>query len=200
MHPIEHLTTAIHEYDYLARFGAELCRRLRRRNVRDADDIAQTEVERVKRRLNEVTSRYPNPEIYARVRLTAAVSDHFRREKVQRGHGAKATINDEGQLAHGREVISGDAPIPLPGSDGTIWETLPDADGDWVGNLNDQLKAAALLRYLSPQDAEIVYLSLGLEYSDAEIANRLGCARETVNRRKLRAVRRIRGGLGPDKV
>lgn len=200
MHSDGYQPLAPHQHEYINRFRTELTGRLHRRRVRDADDIVQAELERVKRRLDIVPARYPNPELYARVRFTAAVSDHFRREKRQRGQGTRAFINTQGQVENGREVISGDASIPCLGSEVPLWDTLAAPDGDSAADLESRAMAEDLLKRVSRQDAAILYLSLGLEYSDAEIADRLGCARETVNRRKQRAVRRIRGFLGPNNV
>ena len=186
--------------DYLGQFRKELLAKLNQRRVRDADDISQAEFERVEKALPALADSYPNPEMYASLRFTPAVSDHFRRERVQRGEGSRAFIDEEGIVRNGRTVVSGDSAHPWLEDDVTLFDTLPPVERDWADVLDARAAVARALSCVSPEDAEIVYLSLALEYSDGEIADHLGYARETINRRKKKAVNRIRGFLGPDKV
>jgi RNA polymerase sigma factor (sigma-70 family) len=185
---------------YMSVFEDELSRQLASRRVREAADIVQNELVALLARGADVETRYPSARKYARVRFRAAVSNHTRDEKKQRGEGAHACFDDNGRILRGRIVVSGDVPL-TDESSSSFFEVSPSDAPDAFDELverhaNQDLLRRALLG-TSEEARHLIGLAYVIEHTDAEIARFFGCARETVNRKKQAAVRQIRGNLGP---
>lgn len=188
---------------YFEAFYAELSERVALNGVRDVDDIVQLEGERVLQKLDRLVVRYPDPVIYARLRAKPAIVDYLRREKSQRGEGCRARRDDRGRLVKGRSVVSGDSRVDDEEDSPRLFDVIADQratqhDAADLAETREMLERALLA--VSPNEATVLYLAHGLQFRDGEIAEWLGVTRETVNRKKRGAVRRIRGGLGPGKV
>jgi RNA polymerase sigma factor (sigma-70 family) len=199
-----HRHSPIDSNDYVVRFRGELSTQLTKRPLRDADDIVQGEVVDLLEKVASVAARYPDPRCYARVRADAAIANHFRKEKRQRGEGSRARMGDDGKVVGGRTVVSGYAPVP--GSEGelALFDTLaspgPGPIDEWVSNHSDRELLSRCLLGVSSETANILAWAHILDYTDSEIAAVLHCARETVNKKKKGAVRQIRSRLDPTAV
>jgi DNA-directed RNA polymerase specialized sigma24 family protein len=196
-----HRHSPIDSNDYVVQFRGELSTQLTKRPLRDADDIVQGEVVDLLEDVESVAARYPDPKCYARVRANAAIANHFRKEKRQRGEGSRSRMGDDGKVVGGRTVVSGHAPVP--GSEGelalfdTLASLVPDPIDEWVSNHSDRELLGRCLIGVNSETANILAWAYVLDHTDSEIAAVLHCARETVNRKKQNGVRQIRGRLGP---
>ena len=166
--------------NYISEVRAEATRVLSRQYAAfDVDDIASDIVLKLLERLDETMTRYPNPVVYANAVCRNQGIDFLRRQRGQRCEGARG----------GRKVISGDA--TAEGSDLCIFDILVDegplVDDEVLGYLGEAYLAAEIQLGIPADEWEALRLTDVLGFSDAEAAEILGIARETVNRRKNRA-------------
>jgi RNA polymerase sigma factor (sigma-70 family) len=171
--------------DFLGAVHAELVRLLGRRcSAFDADDIAQAVCERLWKRIGFLMERYPSAVVLAGAVLHNAVIDYRRTQNSQRGHGAHALALADGTMSVKRIVVSGDALVGESGS--PLWELLVDEGESFadrtVAMLDAAFDAAQVLVGLPRVDVDIARL-LADGFTQGEVAERLGLARETVNRR-----------------
>lgn len=171
--------------DFLGAVHAELLRLLGRRcSAFDADDIAQAVCERLWKRIGFLMERYPSAVVLAGAVLHNAVIDYRRTQNSQRGHGAHALTLADGTVTAKRVVLSGDALVGESGS--PLWELLADEGESFadrtVALLDAAFAAAQVLVGLPRADADIARL-LADGFTQSEVAEQLGLARETVNRR-----------------
>lgn len=168
---------------YVGEVMAEAHRILARtRSPFDADDIVGEVMAKLASRIDRTMDRYPNPVVYARAVCANQLIDFVRAQHVQRGEGAR----------NRRKVISGD--VQLPDSDSTIFDTVMSHDelieDQVLDGLDEAYRQAELALGIPADQWEALRLTDMLGYSDAEAAEILGIARETVNRRKNRARKR----------
>jgi DNA-directed RNA polymerase specialized sigma24 family protein len=95
---------------YCAEVIAVLRRSIRRTGMsrHDVEDATSAAVERLLRRLVDTRRSYPNPHVYAAAVRSSATEDHFRRERAQRGQGARTVIGEDGAVAVRREIVGCD--------------------------------------------------------------------------------------------
>ncbi len=187
------LTPAAH---YAVEFQRRLSTLLGRRFGLDADDIAQHEVERLLRRIDEVMATYPVAEVYASVRAGHAAQDHLRRNAVQRGEGARTSKDADGRLRRGRVVLSGDAPVEAM-YDGCLFDGLADRAALTAETIVDRFETHRLLEQamlnLPADQVDVLTLVDGHGYTVKEAGALLGVARETASRRRASALRSLAG-------
>lgn len=164
----------------------------RRRSADDAIDIASEVVAVFLVDPERIMAAYPDAEAYARAAVRHATIDFDRRQRAQRGQGARLRALPDGEVTVRRSVVSGDA----PGLDGapTPFDSLADQRAAAVDDqvsawLDSQGTLAALLEGESPDDRRALFLVDGLGYTVHEVAALGGVRRETMSRR-LNAVRR----------
>lgn len=181
---------------YAVEFQRRLSTLLGRRFGLDADDIAQHEVERLLRRIDEVMATYPVAEVYASVRAGHAAQDHLRRNAVQRGEGARTSTDADGRVRRGRVVLSGDAPGEAV-EDGCLFDRLPDSAASIAETVVDQFETHRLLEQalltLPADQVDVLTLVDGHGYTVKEAGALLGVARETASRRRASALRSLAG-------
>lgn len=158
----------------------------------DAGDVADEIAAEVLERPESIMARYPDPVRYARERVRHAGISLDRRNRVQRGEGARLVQGADGVLHPGRVWASGDAPL---GDDGaTAFSLARDLQAEFVDGTLDQLMASALLRRccasLSQGQLLELFMVDGCGYEVKDVAMMLGQRRETVSRR-LSKTRRI---------
>lgn len=170
---------------YIGEVMAEATRVLVRKHTAfDVDDILGEILAKLATRIQDTMDRYPNPVVYARAVCGNQVIDFVRSQHAQRGAGAR----------NRREVLSGDA--QLEDSDSTVFDTIAAREDLLEDRVLDRLETAyreAEIALGIPADEwAALRLTDILGYSDAEAAEILGVARETVNRRKNRARQRCK--------
>ena len=184
--------------DFIGAVHAELVRLLRHScSSFDADDIAQAVCERLWKRIGFFMERYPSAVVLAGAVLHNAVIDYRRTQNSQRGHGAHALALADGTVTVKRPVLSGDALIGEHGV--ALWELLVD-EGDslaerTVAILDAAFDAAQVLVGLPRVDVTIAQM-IAAGHSQSEVAEQLGMARETVNRRWKHIQRTAQALLG----
>jgi RNA polymerase sigma factor (sigma-70 family) len=155
----------------------------------EIDDIAQDTVMRFLEDPCRVMEAYPAPWVYARASLRSRSTDFARRERTQRGEGARLVAGRHGlttrrvavSLDHGGRGHDG-GPIDLQIAD-------PRHD---VERVLDRLQVDDLLRMLTVRERAILLGVDGHDYSVVEIADALGLRRETVSRLLARIRARVR--------
>lgn len=182
--------------DFLGDVRAELVRLLRPScSAFDADDIAQAVCERLLKRIGFFMERYPSAVVLAGAVMKNATIDYRRTQNSQRGQGAHALTLADGTVTTRRVVLSGDALVGETGS--PLWEVLPDTAESFadrtIGMLDAAYRAAEVLVGLPSGDRDIARL-LADGLTQSEVADQLGLARETVNRR-WRQIQRTAEGL-----
>jgi DNA-directed RNA polymerase specialized sigma24 family protein len=154
--------------------------------VHDAADVAHDVVLGALRCGPALMCSYPDPAVYATVRVGHAHVSWLRREGVQRAEGAR----------RGRRVDSIDArPI-----DGPAFDVGGDPDDtvDTVIRSFDVAEIRGLLdEHLDARDVDLLVEVKGHGVSVADLARRQGLARETVSRRVARAARRFADAVEP---
>ena len=100
--------------EWLSRLNDEAHRMLRRsgRPRVDHDDIVGSIVLEACERGPELMHRYPSPERYAQVRTGHAAESHYRKDRAQRGAGARLVRDADGTVAAKRTVVSLEAVVP----------------------------------------------------------------------------------------
>lgn len=161
----------------------------RSRKAFDADDIAGEVAMAVAHRPAPIMAGYPDPVGYARQRARHAGISFDRRERVQRGEGARLVVGTDGLQAPGRRYASADASL-----DGALTQADPDAPVD--ATVTDHLVTAALLQHacigLSLIEMRELWLVDGYGYTVQEVAALVGQRRETVSRRLSNTRIRVR--------
>ncbi|NBV74105.1 MAG: sigma-70 family RNA polymerase sigma factor [Actinobacteria bacterium] len=168
---------------YIGEVMAEATRVLVRKHAAfDVDDILGEILAKLATRIADTMDRYPNPVVYAHAVCGNQAIDFVRAQNAQRGAGAR----------NRRKVVSGDA--QLEDSDSTVFDGLVAREELLEDRVLDRLETAyreAEIALGIPSDEwEALRLTDMLGYSDAQAAEILGIARETVNRRKNRARKR----------
>jgi len=157
----------------------------RSRKAFDADDIAGEVAMAVAHRPAPIMAGYPDPVGYARQRARHAGISFDRRERVQRGEGARLVVGTDGLQAPGRRYAS---------LDGALTQADPDAPVDTA--VTDHLVTAALLQHacngLSLIEMRELWLVDGYGYTVQEVAALVGQRRETVSRRLSNTRIRVR--------
>ncbi len=163
----------------------------RSRRPFDADDIAGEVALAVADRPAIIMGGYPNPVHYARQRARHAGISFDRRERVQRGEGARLVVGSDGLQGPGRRYESADA------SEGG-GDLLSHAIGrgeSLDASVANRLVAGALLRRacegLTPVEFRELWLVDGCGYTVQEVAELCGQRRETVSRRLSATRRRV---------
>lgn len=160
----------------------------------DADDIAAKVAAGVLDRADDIMARYPNPALYARVRVRHASISFDRGQRVQRGEGARLFEGSDGLLAPGRRYVSGNSAGPDGGDE--VWSFAADPAADFEAAIGDHMVAAALLQQyregLSQAEVREIWLVDGCGHTVQELADFCGQRRETVSRRLNNTRRRIR--------
>jgi RNA polymerase sigma factor (sigma-70 family) len=181
--------------EYVVAVFREVMRVAGRHGLRvDADDLAGEVVAGVLERPEVVMASYPDPVRYARERVRHAGISFERRQRVQRGEGARLHPDGEGLLHPGRRYVSGDAPV----ADGLdcLFARAADPAAQFEPAADDRMMAFELLRRccegLSAQEVDEVWLVDGCGFEVQEIAELCGQARETVSRRLSRTRARMR--------
>ncbi len=149
----------------------------------EADDIVQDVLVKLWGRLDETMTAYPDPVVYARAVCRNSGIDHLRRQKSQRGSGARG----------GRDVISGDAPDAATGlSYFDTRESVGDDIADEViAALENDYRWAEIQMGVPPREFEAMRLTFLDGYTDAEAGDIMGVTRESVNRWKNNGKRRL---------
>ena len=176
---------------YVIAFHQEITRLLRS-DIRHplAEDVAQAECVNLLENIELVRDSYPNPGLYARVRVRHAGIDHDRRQAVQRGEGARLVTQADGTVTRARVVISGDIPDPVTGR--SILETIPaeDTEPDEIVDRFDprmQLLAAELAK-LTPGVRRLLLAVKGGGRTVTDVAAEMGLDRSTASRLMNRAL------------
>jgi RNA polymerase sigma factor (sigma-70 family) len=160
--------------------------------VWDADDIASEIALALAADATLVMTAYPDPAVFARVRARHAAIQYQRRQRVQRGEGARVFHHADGTVHPGRTVVSGNV---TPTEGGAEWlVTYVDGSVLLDEQLTDQMLASVLLADaldgLAVSEREELYLIDGLGWTVQEVAEWRGQRRETVSRR-VNAARRL---------
>ena len=172
--------TAVPQYDaesYLTTLISEVDRRVRfLRTVNEANrgDVAQRTIEKYLGDAEKIRAKYPNPGIWAGQRLACDAIDFERREKAQRGCGARGT----------RRVDTIDTTDPLTQS--ILTDHTDPLD---IVAAGDEL--AHLLSILSDDDRLLFCMVEGLGYTNREVAGILNISDSTASKR----LKRIRNDL-----
>lgn len=147
-----------------------------------ASDIAQDVAMKFLKNAESNMERYSNPVVFAHAATRTVAIDHIRRMNKQRGAGV-----------HGKRRIDGD----FTANDETAAAKFIDGErdhGDFadslVDDMDDRYRLAEVELGIPADEWNALYLTVGLGYTDAEAADVLGVARETVNRRKQRGLKR----------
>lgn len=158
----------------------------------DADDIAGDVAMAVAHRPAPIMAGYPDPVGYARQRARHAGISFDRRERVQRGEGARLQVGNDGLQRPGRRYESADAAAP----DGRAALTHADPGASFEATVTEHLVTAALLRHacngLSLIEMRELWLVDGYGYTVHEVAAPAGQRRETVSRRLSKTRTRVR--------
>ena len=149
-----------------------------------AEDVAQSEALKVMEHVDIIRTSYPDPQTYARVRSRHAGIDHDRRQAVQRGEGARLTLNADGTLQRLRQVVSGDVPHPHTGR--TLFDDMEDPETSFEDNAGRRDELAKILDHSlakHPKLAKhVVFMVKGEGRSITETAALLGIRREQASR------------------
>lgn len=187
------------EAAYVRRFSASMSSRLKRRGIDEADDISQAEVVKLIQRVQEISERYPDAAVYAQARLRHATIEYRRRDGSQRGMGSRPSKNSSAADPQYRIVLSGDAPLSDGSEEVTLFDSIRYSLDSFENHIVDVMtNKARLSEVLSMVDCvgrTLLTNAYLLEQSDTEVARSMGCARETLNRKKQQLIRTIRGGL-----
>jgi DNA-directed RNA polymerase specialized sigma24 family protein len=121
-----------------------------------------------------IRARYPQPGVWAGLKLRTVAVDFGRREGAQRGEGAR----------HTRQVGTVDT------TDST-WQEMFSIDCDPLERLQDSDELAPLFAILNPEDRTLVYLVHGLGYTNRDAAGLLGITDSCASRRLRSAMARM---------
>lgn len=154
----------------------------------DHDDLVSAIVAEAVDHGAALMERYPDACVYARVRFRHAAESFYRRERAQRGHGARLRSDGGGDLVVSRPVVSYEA-----ARDNGV-EVVADHDDDRVvelisarDRLGSVLSVCALRVSLDDMAAYVLKEAYGVPVSD--LAAERGVTRETMSRRISRVAR-----------
>lgn len=158
---------------------------LRTRRFDDAQDIAQSVVLGFLRSPQRVMADYPTPERYAAVRTRHAMLDWQRSERTQRCEGARITRDSSGDFRKSREWVSGSLPVGESGGElfDHVGAAVPSIDDGVVNGVEARRLLEVLTGALSAGDRDLLLMVDGLAIPITEVAQQVGRARETINRR-----------------
>ncbi len=163
----------------------------RTRRPFDADDIAGEVALAVADHPATIMGGYPDPVQYARQRARHAGISFDRRERVQRGEGARLVVGSDGLQEPGRRYESADA-----SHGGGLLANAIQRGEPLDAIVADRLVTGALLQRacegLSPVEFRELWLVDGCGYTVQEVAELCGQRRETVSRRLSATRRRVR--------
>lgn len=168
-------------------------------------DIVSKEALDLLEKIDEVMARYPKPDVYAneRAKLGRAAADFRRRDNAQAGRGAYGTrkvLNGDG-VFHDHLYDHWDDQPNKNGKTGTNYEVFAAHQPDFVSDLVDHDERQRLLHQallqLSTDEREILSLIDGEGRTVTSVANLLGLSRETVSRKRSRALRTVRLAVAP---
>ena len=158
----------------------------------DPGDLADEISAEVLEQPEPIMARYPDPVRFARERVRHAGISLDRRERVQRGEGARLFTDSDGRLRPGRSVVPGDAAVREGGP--SAFSLLADPRSRFDDAAIDQLMASGLLRQCleatSRQHLTELLLVDALGYEVTEVDELFGQCRETISRR-LSATRQL---------
>jgi DNA-directed RNA polymerase specialized sigma24 family protein len=160
----------------------------------DAGDLAAEISAEVLENPESIMARYPDPVRYARQRVRHAGISYERRQRVQRGEGARLHHGPDGLLQPGRTYVSGNA----TGHDGApeLFAGARDHRAEFEAAADERMSATLELRRccqgLTLAEVHEVWLVDACGYSVQEVAALRGQRRETVSRRLNETRRRIR--------
>ena len=188
---VAHLSAA--EETYVMAVFREVARiAARTRRPFDADDIAGEVALAVAKRPATIMGGYPDPVHYARQRARHAGISFDRRERVQRGEGARLFVDSDGLQNPGRRYESVDAPEGGVDLLARALDRVESLDATVI----DRLVTGALLQRacegLSPVEFRELWLVDGCGYTVQDVAELCGQRRETVSRRLSASRRRVR--------
>jgi RNA polymerase sigma factor (sigma-70 family) len=173
--------TAVPQYDaesYRTTLIHEVARRvvfLRDVPIHQREDVAQMTVEAFLRNPDGIRARYPEPGVWAGLKLAAMAVDARRREGAQCGTGAR----------HTRRVDVFDPNDP-------VTQAILTDDTDPVERFLIDEQLAPLLSILSPEDRYLFCMVEGLQYTAREVAGILGIGDSAASRRLTRIRRDLR--------
>ena len=164
----------------------ELClRRLlasRGVSITQVDDVCQDVALQFCRDPAGIMARYPAPAAFAAATGEHRALDHARRERAQRGQGARLVRGPDGQAEVGRAVVPF-GPVHEAGLTGSTRSVEDEA--------LDRVEAGRVLGAVPTADRAAFYEVVGLGRSIAEAAVTLGRDRSVVSRRISGQVRRL---------
>lgn len=193
--PSNRLDAAVRDYvEAVFREVMRVAAKVRRGDPGDlADEISAEVLEQPQ----SVMARYPDPVRYARERARHAGISLDRRERVQRGEGARLFNAADGSQRPGRVGVAGDAAVGDGGP--SLFSLLTDPHGQFDDASVERLVAHAALRRsvagLSRQQLAELLLVDGLGYEVTEVAALFGQRRETISRRLSHTRRHVREHL-----
>ena len=166
----------------------------------DADDIASAEVVMLIEKVTTVMANFEDPYVYAAERCKAgrAAVDYHRKQSVQAGRGARnerRVVNGDG-IYHDIFTDHYDGQPGVNGRQGTYFSVfsaeLPDVEGSIVDRFeSDRLMRQALMSV--PRDQrEVLMLVDYMGYTVTAVAKTLGLRRETVARKRTKAITAVR--------
>lgn len=181
--------------DQIAEFAGkvhrEAVRRLQlgSRRLGDIDDIAQEVAMKFARQAERHMARYATPAAFVAATLRSTTIDWERRNRAQRGEGARPVSDHGGGVRRRREVASLDAPSKgrrrtRPGSGVTTRQDTPCDDG-WEDAVVTRIDTELVLDQLDDADRGVV-ADLYAGWSVVETARRRGRSRDQVNRLRKR--------------
>ena len=166
----------------------------------EADDIASAEVVSLLEKLPTVMASYADPYVYASVRASAgrAAVDYLRKQSVQAGRGARnerRVVNGDG-IYHDIFADHYDGQPGVNGRQGTYFSVfsaeLPDFEGSIVDRFeSDRLMRQALMSVPRDQRAVLMLVDY-MGYTVTTAASILGLRRETVARKRTKAITAVR--------
>ena len=169
----------------------------------DADDIASAEVVSLLEKLPTVMASYVDPYVYASVRAGAgrAAVDYLRKQSVQAGRGARnqrRVVNGDG-IFHDIYADHYDGQPGVNGRQGTYFTVfsaeLPDFEGSIVDRYeSDRLMHQALMS-VPPDQREVLMLVDYMGYTVTAVAKKLGLRRETIARKRTKAIIAVRSEI-----
>lgn len=168
------------EYDadsYLDTLDTEVKRRvvfIKGLSPSQRDDVCQMTLLSFLLNAEDIRARYPQPGVWAGLKLRNVAVDFGRREGAQRGEGAR----------HTRQVGAVDT------TDST-WQDMFSIDSDPLERLQDSDELAPLFAILNAQDRTLVYLVHGLGYTNKDAAGLLGITGSCASRRLSTAMARM---------
>lgn len=165
----------------------------------DHGDIASIAVADAMAKGPSIMDRYPNPAVYASVRVRHAAESYYRSDRAQRGEGSRLYGKADGTLEPGRRVVSADAAATSEvGDERSYYErsiTVPGFEDDAVDAIvgGDLLRSilTACAGAISQQDLDLFVLNKAYGHSVSELAAFHHVTRETMSRRLSRVTKVI---------